>query len=147
MRIDLRDVLGGLALVAFGAFFALKGQGYSFGTTRSMGPGYFPVVLGWITIGIGGWIAAGGLLRGYQPVRFDLRPLLAVLAGIAGFGLALRHLGLVPAVAAAILLAASGDRTAQPLATFLLAVVMAGASWLLFTRGLGLPMPAFRNPF
>jgi len=53
-----RDFLSGLMLVGLGVGALLVARNYRMGTAFRMGPGYFPVVLSFLLIGIG-FIVAG----------------------------------------------------------------------------------------
>jgi heat shock protein HtpX len=58
LRVDWRDLAGGLACIAIGLFVVrYASQHYTVGETARMGPGFFPVVLGWVLTGLGGLIA------------------------------------------------------------------------------------------
>ena len=48
-----KDFISGLFFFSFGAFFFVLGRGYSMGTARAMGPGYFPVLLALLLVLVG----------------------------------------------------------------------------------------------
>lgn len=56
------NLLAGAIFVAFGAAFAYTASTYDVGSLLSMGPGYFPLVLGLILAALGVVIMATGLL-------------------------------------------------------------------------------------
>jgi hypothetical protein len=56
------NLVAGAIFLAFGAAFAYTSSTYDVGTLLSMGPGYFPLVLGLVLAGLGLVIMATGLL-------------------------------------------------------------------------------------
>lgn len=141
---DPRDFWAGMLFVAVGLAAVIIGRRYPFGTTASMGPGYFPAVLGGLLVALGA-VAAGRSLRpGKAPVAMDAargRPLALVLASVVAFGVALPRLGLV--VASMLLVAVSraaapGFRWAEVL---LLGAALTLLCAALFAWGLEMPLP------
>jgi hypothetical protein len=141
------DFGAGVLFIAAGLFFALFAQSYELGSAQRMGPAYFPTVLGAALALIGALIA----LRGWvgprttstagaaEPTRIG--PLLWVLGAVAAFGLLLRPLGLVVALAMLVGLAsrASGDlRRGETVAVGLALVALVP---IVFIWGLGLTLP------
>jgi hypothetical protein len=127
--------------VAIGAVAAFVAIGYPIGSTRQMGPGYFPVVLGVILMVLGAVIGGRALWTGeVKPLpSMPVRPLLLVTLSILIFAAMLERFGLIPAILAAVLVSCLGGhefrvREAAPLAVFL-----AAACVLLFHVALGLP--------
>ncbi|MGQ7791994.1 tripartite tricarboxylate transporter TctB family protein [Faunimonas sp. B44] len=140
-----RDLIGGLVFCAVGLFFVAGAFGMNWGTAQRMGPGYLPLVLGILLIGL----SLVSLFQAGPPEVTEetiaWRPLIACAAAIVAFGLGLRWLGFIPAVVLAVVLASLGDRTARPVVTIALAVFLAVSAWAIFRLGLNLPMPAFRG--
>jgi hypothetical protein len=140
-RLRSQDFLAGLLFVAAGLFFFWMSQDYAMGTTRRMGPGYFPAVLSvlLVLIGIGVLLAA---LRVAEPVRgFAMRGFLAVILGTVAFGVLVRDAGIVVAVMALVLISAAGNPRTRWLPMLALAAGMALFCWLVFVKALGLPIP------
>lgn len=92
---DYRDILGGLLMVVFGVFAAVYAQRYELGTMQRMGPGYFPIVLGWLLAILGVFIMIPGFLKQGTRIKVDWGPLLWVTLSIVIFGVALNTLGLI----------------------------------------------------
>lgn len=159
-RIDPANLIGGVLVMGIGGAFAWGATGLPMGGGRVLGPGYFPLATGLLTAGLGLVIALGAVIPGLRPgargpgqgadaIRLPAmpwRPMVAVLGAIAVFGLLIGRAGLVPAVLAAVAIAALGSPRNRPLAALVLAVATALACWLLFVIALGLPIRAFRNP-
>ena len=145
--IDVRDLIGGLVLAAVGTTVALyAGANYQVGTPAHMGPGYFPVALGWILASLGGIIgllAFRRTLHALTPPPFALRPLLAVLVAVMGFSLLVERAGLVPATWLLIFIVVLAERQYLWRRTLLLALALSLMVWLVFTLALQMTLPAF----
>lgn len=61
-RVGARDLLAGLVVMALGGFVVWHGLGYRLGTVSRMGPGFFPVMLGWLTVALGALLVASALV-------------------------------------------------------------------------------------
>jgi hypothetical protein len=143
---NYRDLLAGGSVLAIGLYFLAGALSMRVGSAMQMGPGYFPMLVGGLTIVLGLTIVA---LSFAGPPRFDIvewRPAAFVLAAIAGFAAALDSFGLIPAMAVGVLVASLGDRTARLVPSLLLAVAAALGAWLIFRVGLGLQMPGLTLP-
>jgi len=144
---DLGDILGGLLMIVIGLFAVWYAQRYAFGSPRQMGPGFFPVVLGWVLAGLGVLILLPALRRAGEPVKFELKPLIVIVSAVAIFGFTLRPLGLVLATMLTVALAAAADRNFSPLGRVVLPVVLAAMIWLVFRVGLGMNLPVWPRGF
>lgn len=132
----LTAFLGGLVL--YGSADLLVG------TARSMGPGYFPRLIGYLLLGCAALMLI--LDRNETWLQADLAPLLSVGAGIFAFAVIFVPFGYLPALFAAIVVSSLGDKAARLHISVLVAIGMAVISWLIFTLLLGLRMPPFRWP-
>lgn len=146
-HIETRDLIAGGVLAAFGVFVALyAAHHYEVGEPSRMGPGFFPVALGWLLAGLGVVIALMSLRKTVQvlhPPPVSLRALLAIAAAILVFSLLVERLGLVPATVALTFVAVFAERPVRWRRTLLLAGGLSLLSWLVFTVGLGMTLPAF----
>lgn len=138
-----REVLAGLACVALGAWVVWITSDYRFGTPGRMGPGFFPVTLGVILTGLGVLIMLSALNMREAMARLPLRPLIVLPATILAFALLLPRVGYGPAGVATVLISGLAGRAATPLALVVLAVVLVGSTWLLFSQALGVRLPLF----
>ena len=143
MARSLKDVLAGLAFVAFGLAFALLSVGYGIGTTVRMGPGYFPFVLGGALVLLGGLIVARGLLAGEEgPVgAIPWRAVALILGAILVFGFTVRGLGLIPSTFVATLMSAFASRRIGVVSAIAIAVGLTVLCVLIFVIGLSLRLP------
>lgn len=146
-RIDPRDVIGGAFLVAFGAAAIVIATHYPFGDARRMGPGYFPVVLGWICVGLGGCIIGKGcipkLWDAGVPQLPSMRAVLGITASIALFVAVGGYFGLVPGILALVIAAGLVDRGNSLRTVMALAVGVTICGVALFHYGLGITFPLF----
>lgn len=92
---DNHDLVGGLLMTATGLFFALYATRYDFGTSARMGPGYFPVVLGWILTVLGLLIAVPAWWRRGARISVQWNNLLWCIVSLLVFAFSLQTLGLV----------------------------------------------------
>lgn len=144
--VNHRDFASGLIVAAFGAFFAVRAfLDLPIGTTFRMGPGYFPAAVGLLVIGLGLAIAMAGLRNGpaekLSPIR--LRGILFIALAILVFLFTVRGAGLVPAVAAAVVLARLADPESGLVGTLVLAAALCAFCAAVFVYGVGLPIPVF----
>ena len=148
-KVNLRDTIGGVLFTALSIYVLVGSFDYRMGTSRSMGPGYFPMLIGIVGTAIGILLTLPALVGGQMADRITpsvrWRPLLAVAASIVAFGLVIGRFGFLPAVFCTAVVAAAGDRNSRPLTALLLAAGTTLGAWLIFTLGLGLPYPPFRR--
>jgi hypothetical protein len=139
-----RDLAAGVAFAAFGAATVVIGSRYRLGDLTSMGPGYFPSILGVGLLAIGGVLIVSGLVgQGERIAPIRLRPLLLIALSVPAFGLTLSHLGLVAASLQTVVIARLAGPDHRPLETLILAVVLAASCAALFVYGLKLPLQLF----
>ena len=140
-RLSDKDVLSGAIFAGVGLWFTAQSMNLTMGTTRSMGPGYLPMLLSVVLIAFGLAVLARGLLRGAGPVTaVPLRGLLAVVAALLIFAFCTRGAGLVPTVFAMVLVTCLGSRRARPVPSVILAAALALFCMVAFIWGLGLPL-------
>lgn len=145
---DYRDVVGGLLLIAVGVAFLLYSLGhYEVGTVRRMGPGMFPAALGVVMVLLGAMLLVPALLRPGVLPHIRVRTPFFVLAGVAAFAVAIRPLGLIPAILAVTVVSSFAETRVRLLSLLGLCVSLSVMAWLTFSVGLGLPIPVFRWPF
>ena len=145
-RIAHIDFIGGLALIAIGLFFALySSSSYTFGELRRMGPGFFPTVLGWVLAGLGVVLSLSATSGAVERMgAFSWRPFVTVLLGLSVFALTVERFGMVPSTVLLTGIVAFGERGFRPLRTLVLAAALAAIGVLVFSWGLGMPIPAVR---
>jgi len=90
-----KDFLAGLLFIAFGAVAVIEAAGYPMGSTMRMGPGYFPVLLGALLIGLGAVISGSAVaIRKDRPLgHIALRPLILITLSLLAFAFYSNHSG------------------------------------------------------
>lgn len=143
-----KDFLTGLLFIIVGLVFAWAAQDYGLGSARRMGPAYFPTILGGLLALLGLFIIVGSMFgeRGKLD-SFALVPLMIIVASTVVFGLLVRGAGLVPSVIALTIISFAASVKFRVHTALLLAIGLAAFSWVVFTWGLKLPMPAFGTWF
>jgi hypothetical protein len=137
-----KDFWAGLLYAGFGAAAVLIARDYAMGSSSRMGPAYFPTVLGSLLLLIG----LASLVRSFfatgEPIgAIAWKGMFLVTLGTALFGFLLRPAGLVPALAALIVVSAAAsikfrfDWRALAMMGGLIAFCA-----LVFVKALGLPL-------
>lgn len=135
------------AITVFAGFFVLReALGFSLGTARDMGPGYFPFMAGCglVVTGLGIF-----LVEGRRPLQhegqdaLDLRPIVMILASILLFALLIERLGFVPAVFLSLFVGSLADRQSTPLFAAVLSGAITLVTYCIFALLLGLQLQAF----
>ncbi len=143
LRRALKDVLAGAVFIALGLGFAVGALAYEIGTPLRMGPGYMPLALGILQIGLGiavivkGFLAAEGDAIG----RVDWRAIALVIAALLFFGLTVRGLGVVGALLGTVLIASLARSRTSPLQAILIASALTVLSVAIFIYALQLRLP------
>lgn len=145
-RYNIGDILGGGFLIIVGLWFAVAAYKYNIGTLLNMGPGYFPRMVGVVTILIGLAIVLTSR-RGGAELAMSWRAFGAIAASIVVFGVLLVPFGLIPATFAATCAAAYADPASRPVGTLILATILSVAMSIIFIYALSLPLVAIRGPF
>ena len=140
-----RDFWSGLMFIVVGAAFALGAASYSLGQSARPGPGYFPLGLGVLLAILGAFVLFKALTiesEGGDPIgSFAWRPLLIVVASVAGFGVALPRLGMFITLPMLVFISAIASDEFSVEGAALNAAVLTVASWGIFKWGLGLTIP------
>lgn len=144
MTRDLRDISGGLLLAAIGLAAALYASArYDLGSLSEMGPGMFPMAIGYALVGLGVLIAVPAFFRAGSFPEIDWRELVTIVGGMLLFALTVERFGAVPALALLIGCACAARRNARLLESVLLYIVITVSALLLFRTGLGIPIALF----
>jgi hypothetical protein len=139
----LRDVLAGAIFIALGLVFLVGALGLERGTAFRMGPGYFPLVLAGLLVLIGAAIALRALREEELAINMHAVPwrgLVLILGAPVLFGLTVRGLGLLPAIAIVALISSFASRRMKPVLAAGITVVLTVFCVLVFNVGLGLPI-------
>lgn len=146
---DHKDFAAGLLFIALGVAFAVIATNYRLGTAGRMGPGYFPIGVGVLLTLLGTGVLVKSLRPGAAVSRIikpDWRVLAFILGAVLIFALTLRPLGLVAAIALAVISSSLASREFEWTSTLLTAALLAAFCSGVFVFGLGLQfrlLPAF----
>jgi len=144
-----KDLGAGLLYASFGLAAIAIARGYGMGSASRMGPGYFPTVLGALLLVIGIACLVRSFFSDGKPIgAISWKGAALVTGGTVLFGLLLRPVGLLAALAALILVSASASRRFRlewRAGALMLALIAFCA--LVFVKGLGLPVPLLGSWF
>jgi len=139
-----KDFWAGVLFAVIGATFAIVIQVYEYpiGTSRRMGPGFFPLAIAVLLAIIGLVIIAKAFVTdGGAISKFAWRPLLWILGGVILFGVLVKTIGLVLGIVMLVLVAAFGGHEFKLKEQLIAATVLAIGCTLVFVVGLKLPFP------
>ncbi|CAN5621085.1 tripartite tricarboxylate transporter TctB family protein [soil metagenome] len=108
-RLLSKDFLSGVMFIAFGLAALYFGRKLAMGTPVRMGPGYVPHMLAYIMMSLGGIITVVALVTtGDRTEAPKWKPITMVTIGIICFASLFERAGLLPALAALVLIASLG---------------------------------------
>lgn len=138
--VNVPDLCAALSTGALGLYVFIVGQNFSFGSPRSMGPGFLPEVVGVILILLAIALTVEALRAG--PGKFDIqfRPVLTVMLGLTAFAVLIERSGMVPATVALIFLSSLAERPFKPLRTLMLSAGVTIIGIVIFIYLLDLPI-------
>lgn len=139
----IKNIAASGTLLAVGLAFGISSIfTMDVGSALRMGPGYFPLILS-IVITVIGVVIGIKALRDTEVFRPQIAPLRALAAIIIApilFGLTVRGLGFLPAVALTVLSAATAATGQRPLVVLAITVGITVFCLGVFYYGLGLPV-------
>ena len=140
MRLNVWECAGAGAIAAFGAAMAWVGSSYGVGTLAQMGPGYFPVVLGLLTAGLGVLTFLEVRHSDAPPPEVPWRAALFVFSGVLLWALLVERIGLLIASALLIVLCSLGRKPVKITTMLLTAAGMSILAVVIFIYGFNLPL-------
>lgn len=94
-----KDVLSGIMFVLFGLVGISLSMRFDFGSTARPGPGFFPIILSVLLIGLGLTIAIFNAFKQSQKmVPVSIRPFFFVTCAVVVFAIFISRFGLAPSV-------------------------------------------------
>lgn len=138
------DLWAGLMFAAIGGVILWSGADYSQGVPSRIGPGYVPRLLGILLAALGLFLVARAPWTGEGvDTSVAWRPLVHVLVSVVAFALVFEATGLVPAILVSVAIANYAASENGWITAIVLGAVLAFFAWLLFVKGLSLPLPVF----
>jgi hypothetical protein len=148
-----RDLVGGCALIALGAFALHNTSELSVGTLANFGPGMLPRIMAILIIVCGLAILPRGLLAGRESITpWKPRGIVAFLGAVVVFGATIRGidlplglrvpaLGMIVAIPLATIVASLGSRESRGIEVVAFAAAITLLCTTLFKLLLRLPIP------
>jgi hypothetical protein len=150
-----RDFFSGLMFMAVGIAFAWGATSYTIGEGARMGPGYFPLVLGILLTGLGGFIVFEAMVveteDGERVGKWAWKPLSFIIGANVLFGILLGGLpsiglppmGMIVAIYGLTFVASLAGDEFSVKENLILATVLAIGSYLAFIVLLKLQFPVW----
>lgn len=144
-----KDFVAGLIYIVLAVAFLWFGRDYRMGTASRMGPGYFPLTLGWILMGFGVVSVIRSFFTDGSPIGgIAWKKLGVITLGVVVFGLLLPKLGLIFALPALVVVSAMASEQSQfDMKALLVLIGLTIFCIVVFVKGLGVPMPIFGSMF
>jgi hypothetical protein len=136
------EVAVAAAIILFGLVMALIGSSYGVGTLQEMGTGYFPVLLGAVTVFFGVATLLEVRRSDSPPPEIPWRAFIFVFAAILVWSLLVERVGLFPSSVLLVILGSLGRTRLRMKSMVLTALIAAAASVLIFIEGFSLPLHA-----
>lgn len=136
-----KDLLAGLIFLLIGLFVVIIARNYPMGTLVRMGPGYYPIIIGSLTILVGLGLILKSLVEAPEPLpKFALRPFVFLLGAIIIFAITLEHFGLVISTLLLVILSRLAARPVKWIGTLVLCACLVPFAVLIFWYLLRLPL-------
>ncbi|MBZ8132401.1 tripartite tricarboxylate transporter TctB family protein [Afifella sp. IM 167] len=136
-----KDLVAGLVFILIGLVAVVEAQGHPMGSLLRMGPGYYPTLVGGLTILVGAALAVKGALAGGPRVpQFAWRELALLIGSIVVAAFALERLGLVAATFLLVVISRYASRPFHWRSTLLLAAALSLVGAVIFWWFLKLPI-------
>lgn len=140
------DLLASAIFIGLGVLVLWSTRDLTVGSAAMMGPGYMPRVIGSLTVILGLVVGLIGLFKGGEPIgTLQLRPLLILLASVAGFALAAESAGFIIAAAGLIIFGSMADREWRVREVLISSTLLTLFGLVVFIYGLDVQMPV--GPF
>lgn len=144
-----KDFIAGAIYVSLAVAFLWFGRDYKFGTAARMGPGYFPIVLGWILCGFGVISVIRSFFNDGEAIgAIASKPLAIITIATIVFGAIIGQAGLIFALPALVIISAlASEQSVYDLKALIILIALTAFCILVFVKGLGVPMPIFGSWF
>lgn len=144
MKLNVWESSAAGAIILFGAVMAYVGSSYGIGTLSQMGPGYFPTVLGIVTVLLG--ILTFLEVRNSESPRPDASPRVAIFifGGLFVWAMLVERIGLLPSSIMLIILCSLARPPIRPVPTVATAVLVSLGAAVIFLYGFNLPLRMLR---
>jgi Tripartite tricarboxylate transporter TctB family len=141
---DALNLIGALLVVGGGLALVAGAATYPIGTLQRMGPGYFPMLTGFILAGIGAGLVVESRSAASTLPRVPIRPILAVFAGLLWFALTIERFGLAPSIVGLVVLTSLAQDRPRPIMIAATALFLIAFSIGVFVYALSIPIAAVK---
>ncbi len=136
-----KDFFSGVMFLAVALLFAIGLQELQIGSALRMGPGYFPLVLILLIAALGFVLLFNGVRVAGEPFgAISWRSIALITLPTIFFGATLKGLGFIPSLSITLLATTFATRQWDLKTSVAVTVCLVLFSWLIFVRGLGLPL-------
>lgn len=147
-KIKTIDVLAGAFIVLIGVLAIVESLNFDLGSTRRIGPGYFPFYVGVFMVILGIAIALERTWSNSQAdTDFSFPPLrapLLILAAVVTFALMVERFGLIPGIGCAVFLASLVDTNTTLKQKLMVSIAVPLVATLIFKIGLDMHVDIVR---
>lgn len=141
---DMPDILAGALMVFLGALGLWAGRNLTYGSPAMMGPGFLPLSLAWLLVGIGAFVLLNGLRRPHMVIGdLNVRPLIILVVAIGGFAFGAQTFGFVLSAAFLLVVGSMADPEHRWNEVIISTVVLVAFGTGVFIYGLGVQMPVW----
>lgn len=139
------DLWAGAATIVFALAVLYVSVEYGLGRGGRIGPGYVPLVIGLLLLGLGALlIARSGLSHDRLDTDVAWRQVGLVTAGILAFALLLDRAGLIVAIMATVLIAGPAAYGNSLVSMLVSGMLLSAFSWTLFVHFLKIAIPVWK---
>lgn len=144
MKLNVWESAAAGAIILFGAVMAYVGSSYGIGTLSQMGSGYFPTVLGIVTVLLG--ILTFLEVRNSESLRPDVSPraVVFIFGGLFVWAMLVERIGLVPSSIVLIILCTLARSPIRPVSMIATALLVSLGAAVIFLYGFNLPLRIIR---
>lgn len=139
-----QDFFSGLFFCGIAVAVIYLASTYEIGTSRRMGPGYFPIMLSVLLLLLGVILVGRAFFGRFEALGWTtLRPAFFVLGATVIFGVLIKPLGLLGSLIILVLIGSRAYPGYGLLQALVLSILLSVGSALLFVYVLGQPVPVF----
>ncbi|WP_309085739.1 tripartite tricarboxylate transporter TctB family protein [Chelativorans sp.] len=142
MKINKTECAVAALIALFGAVMSYWGSLYGIGSLGEMGTGYFPVLLGLVTVFFGAATLLDVARSESPPPEVPWRAAVCVFSAILVWALLVERVGLFPSSVLLVIIASLGRRKSNLRSVIITAFVASAASVLIFLEGFSIPLRA-----
>jgi hypothetical protein len=137
-----QDLGAGIIFAIIGLVGLYYGKDLTYGTAARMGPGYFPMWLSGIILGMGVILVCRAMvIKGPRVEAFQIRPIFFILSAVVVFAYTIAHIGLALSLFFMTMIAVQSRSDTRQLEMILLAVGLSIGGVIVFVYVLGQAMP------